>query len=166
MSRDYPYEKRRGRLHADYFGQKPFCERGTVKAGRDYALFALFHECGDNGAACPSRKGFLDAGGKGRYFLAQELLNFLPHIHREVLVPREVCNVKYPEEFQKGEDGSLGGFGIFAYGELEFVTLLVPHILNEEIEHESWFSEFLGEGPSGHFMRRGETSPFVGKFLR
>ena len=39
-------------------------------------------------------------------------------------------------------------------------------ILNEEVEHESWFSEFLGEDPSGHFMRRGETSPFVGKFLR
>ncbi len=39
-------------------------------------------------------------------------------------------------------------------------------ILNEEIEHESWFSEFLGEGPSGHFLRRGETSPFVGKYLR
>jgi len=39
-------------------------------------------------------------------------------------------------------------------------------ILNEEIEHESWFSEFLGEGPSGHFLRRGETSPFVRKFLQ
>jgi ferritin-like protein len=39
-------------------------------------------------------------------------------------------------------------------------------ILNEEIEHESWFSEFLGEGPSGHFMRTGETSPFVSKFLK
>jgi ferritin-like protein len=39
-------------------------------------------------------------------------------------------------------------------------------ILNEEIEHESWFSEFLGEGPSGHFLRRGDTSPFVSKFLR
>ena len=39
-------------------------------------------------------------------------------------------------------------------------------ILNEEVEHESWFSEFLGEGPSGHFMRRGETSPFVSKVLR
>jgi ferritin-like protein len=39
-------------------------------------------------------------------------------------------------------------------------------ILNEEIEHESWFSEFLGEGPSGHFLRRGETSPFVDKFMR
>lgn len=43
---------------------------------------------------------------------------------------------------------------------------LVLAILNEEIEHESWFSEFLGEGPSGHFMRRGDTSPFVSKFLK
>ena len=39
-------------------------------------------------------------------------------------------------------------------------------ILNEEVEHESWFSEFLGEGPSGHFVRRGDTSPFVSKFLK
>lgn len=39
-------------------------------------------------------------------------------------------------------------------------------ILNEEIEHESWFSEYLGEGPSGHFLRRGDTSPFVSKFLK
>ena len=39
-------------------------------------------------------------------------------------------------------------------------------ILHEETQHESWFSEFLEEGPSGHFMRRGETSPFVSKFLR
>jgi ferritin-like protein len=38
-------------------------------------------------------------------------------------------------------------------------------ILNEEIQHESWFAEFLGEGPSGHFLRRGDTSPFVRKFL-
>ena len=38
-------------------------------------------------------------------------------------------------------------------------------ILNEEIAPESWFSEFLGEGPSGHFLRRGETSPFVSKFM-
>jgi ferritin-like protein len=42
---------------------------------------------------------------------------------------------------------------------------LAQAILNEEIEHESWFSEFLGEGPSGHFMRRGETSPFVRPFM-
>ncbi len=38
-------------------------------------------------------------------------------------------------------------------------------ILNEEIQHESWFSEFLGEGPSGHFSRRGDMSPFVSKFM-
>lgn len=43
---------------------------------------------------------------------------------------------------------------------------LALSILHEEVEHEAWFSEFLGEGPSGHFMRRGETSPFVSKFLR
>lgn len=40
---------------------------------------------------------------------------------------------------------------------------LALSILHEEVEHESWISEFLGEG---HFMRRGETSPFVSKFLR
>jgi ferritin-like protein len=39
-------------------------------------------------------------------------------------------------------------------------------ILNEEVEHESWFSEFLGEGPSGHF-RRGAPghSPYVGRYM-
>ena len=43
---------------------------------------------------------------------------------------------------------------------------LVLAILNEEIEHEAWFAEFLGQGSSGHFRRRtiGE-SPFVSKFL-
>jgi hypothetical protein len=34
-------------------------------------------------------------------------------------------------------------------------------LFNEEIQHESWFLELLGEGPSGHFLRRGETSPFI-----
>ena len=43
---------------------------------------------------------------------------------------------------------------------------LAQAILNEEIEHEAWFSEFLGEGPSGHYLRRGEASPFVGPFMR
>lgn len=43
---------------------------------------------------------------------------------------------------------------------------LAQAILNEEIQHEAWFSEFLGEGPSGHLKRSGgETSPFVSKFL-
>src|ERR1035437_9801765 len=39
-------------------------------------------------------------------------------------------------------------------------------ILREEIEHEAWFSEFLGHGPSGHYSREGRpNSPYVGKFL-
>ena len=39
-------------------------------------------------------------------------------------------------------------------------------ILHEEIEHKSWFSEFLGHGPSGHYSREGRpNSPYVGKFL-
>ncbi len=41
-----------------------------------------------------------------------------------------------------------------------------PDNITEEIEHECWFSGFLGEGPSGHFIRRGETSPFVRPFMR
>ncbi|MBS3816179.1 MAG: DNA protection protein DPS [Candidatus Thermoplasmatota archaeon] len=42
---------------------------------------------------------------------------------------------------------------------------LAKAILHEEIQHESWFSEFLDEGPSGHYLRKGDTSPFVSKFL-
>ncbi len=39
-------------------------------------------------------------------------------------------------------------------------------ILNEEIEHEAWFSEFLGEGASGHFRRgRPGASPYVRRFM-
>ncbi len=52
------------------------------------------------------------------------------------------------------------------YGKDHRTYDLALSILHEEIEHESWFSEFLGEGPSGHFMREGETSPFVKKFLK
>lgn len=38
-------------------------------------------------------------------------------------------------------------------------------ILHEEIEHEGWFEELLGYGPSGHFRRRypGE-GPYTAKF--
>jgi len=39
-------------------------------------------------------------------------------------------------------------------------------ILHEEIEHEAWFSEFLGEGPSGHGgVRQKGHSPYVSRFL-
>jgi ferritin-like protein len=40
-------------------------------------------------------------------------------------------------------------------------------ILNEEVEHESWFAELLGEGPSGHGGVRREAghSPHVSRFM-
>ncbi len=39
-------------------------------------------------------------------------------------------------------------------------------ILHEEIEHEAWFGEFLGEGPSGHFQRGVPgQSPYTSRFL-
>ena len=39
-------------------------------------------------------------------------------------------------------------------------------ILHEEVEHEAWFSEFLGEGPSGHGgVRTQGHSPYVSRFL-
>jgi ferritin-like protein len=43
---------------------------------------------------------------------------------------------------------------------------LAVAILNEEIEHETWFSDFQGKEPSGLFNRHGELSPFVSKFLK
>ncbi|MFP4006258.1 MAG: DNA protection during starvation protein [Candidatus Hadarchaeia archaeon] len=42
---------------------------------------------------------------------------------------------------------------------------LAKAILHEEIQHESWFSEYLEEGPSGHFKRGEKNSPYVSKFL-
>ena len=54
----------------------------------------------------------------------------------------------------------------FTHGKDHRTYELALAILNEEVEHEAWFSEFLGEGPSGHF-RRGAPgrSPYVGKFM-
>jgi len=40
-------------------------------------------------------------------------------------------------------------------------------ILHEETEHEAWFEELLGGGPSGHFRReRPGVSPYVSKFIQ
>ncbi|UCD71610.1 MAG: hypothetical protein JSW70_01065 [Syntrophobacterales bacterium] len=39
-------------------------------------------------------------------------------------------------------------------------------ILNEVVEHESWFSEFPGQGLSAHFLPHGGTFPFVSKILK
>jgi ferritin-like protein len=39
-------------------------------------------------------------------------------------------------------------------------------ILHEEVEHEAWFSEYLGEGPSGHFRCGAPgSSLYVRRFM-
>jgi ferritin-like protein len=39
-------------------------------------------------------------------------------------------------------------------------------ILQEEVEHEAWFSEYWSEGPSGHFRRGAPgSSPYVSRFM-
>lgn len=79
---------------------------------------------------------------------------------------------------EKAIAGEIGNLGLidFVRGYTEICNMtagkdhrtyeLALAILNEEIEHESWFAEFLGEGPSGHFLRLGETSPFASKFFK
>ena len=54
----------------------------------------------------------------------------------------------------------------FTFGKDPRTYAICVAILNEEIEHEAWFSEFIGEGPSGHF-RRGKpgASPYVAPFM-
>lgn len=54
----------------------------------------------------------------------------------------------------------------FTFGKDHRTYELSLAILNEEVEHEAWFSEFLGEGPSGHFRRpKPGDSPYVAKFM-
>ncbi|MBD3252557.1 DNA protection protein DPS [Candidatus Pacearchaeota archaeon] len=74
----------------------------------------------------------------------------------EVLLKAEQCAVKGYTEICK-----------MTAGKDPRTYELASAILNEEIEHEAWFTEFLGKGPSGHFMRpNGTNSPFVSKFLQ
>jgi len=53
----------------------------------------------------------------------------------------------------------------FTFGKDPITYDLSLAILHEEVEHEAWFEELLGMGPSGHFRRRfpGE-SPYTRKF--
>jgi ferritin-like protein len=78
--------------------------------------------------------------------------------------PREILKV-----LVQAERCAMSGYNKICnltYGKDHRTYDLSLAILHEETEHESWFSEFLGEGPSGHFLRKGESSPFVRKFLK
>jgi ferritin-like protein len=89
--------------------------------------------------------------------------------HFEALVPRIYeLGGKLPDDMKAEQCAVRGYTNIcnFTAGKDHRTYDLALAILNEEVEHEAWFAEFLRMGPSGHFRRRrvGE-SPFVSKFL-
>jgi ferritin-like protein len=54
----------------------------------------------------------------------------------------------------------------YTYGKDHRTWAMSNAILMEEVEHEAWFSEFLGEGPSGHFARgKPGNSPYCKQFM-
>jgi ferritin-like protein len=94
-----------------------------------------------NMAACPD--AYLPENPKDM----RQMLQVLVEAERcAIRVYTEICNMTFGKDHRTYE--------------------LSLAILNEEIEHEAWFSEFLGEGPSGH-IRRGAPgeSPYTSRFL-
>lgn len=89
------------------------------------------------------------------------------------LLPKDPTNIKAMlEVLVKAERCAIGGYTHICNltaGKDHRTYDLSLAILHEEVEHEAWFSEFLGEGPSGHFHRTGlgisRNSPYVAKFL-
>ncbi|MBV8887450.1 MAG: DNA protection protein DPS [Chroococcidiopsidaceae cyanobacterium CP_BM_RX_35] len=77
----------------------------------------------------------------------KQLLHVLVEAERcAIRVYTEICNMTFGKDHRTYE--------------------LSLAILNEEVEHEAWFSEFLGEGPSGHFRRGGPgESPYTSQFM-
>ncbi len=88
-------------------------------------------------------------------------------------LPKDPRDVKAMLEILvKAERCAIGGYNAICNmtaGKDHRTYDLALAILHEEVEHEAWFSEFLGEGPSGHFRRQGtgfsRNSPYTSKFL-
>ena len=109
---------------------------------RDIREFADISGCPDAYLPDSLKGGKTPTGGS-----LKDLLN--------VLVEAERCAVRCYSDLCN-----------FTFGKDHRTFDICAAILNEEIEHEAWFSEFLGEGPSGHF-RRGKpgASPHVARFM-
>ena len=92
-------------------------------------------------AACPD--AYLPANPQDM----KQMLNVLVEAERcAIRVYTEICNMTVGKD-HRTYDLSLA-------------------ILHEEIEHEAWFSEYLGEGPSGHFRRGAPgASPYTSRFM-
>ncbi len=133
-------------------GIKQLAETARIEDRNHFeALFPRIYELGGKLPDC--MKAFHDlsacppANLPGQPNDARGILNVLVNAERcAVAGYNEICNLTYGKDHRTYD--------------------LALAILHEEMEHEAWFSEFLGEGPSGHYLRQGSTSPFVEKFMR
>ena len=132
-------------------GVKPIAEQARIEDRNHFeALVPRIYELG--GELPQNMKDFHDISACPPAFLpenqndAEEILEVLVEAERcAVRGYTEICNLTASKDHRTYD--------------------LAKAILQEEIQHESWFAEFLDEGPSGHFEREGETSPFVRKYL-
>jgi len=134
---------------------------------RDIRDFANMAACPDaylpervqgNGSGSP-RVGFTSAGTEEAKEAVLEVQQSVQHGDirplLQVLVEAERCAIRVYTDLCN-----------MTFGKDHRTYELSLAILNEEIEHEAWFSEFLGEGPSGHFRRgRPGESPYASRFL-
>jgi ferritin-like protein len=98
-------------------------------------------------------RGFADIAGCPDAYLPDNPRDMNQMLH--VLVEAERCAVRTYTEICN-----------MTAGKDHRTDELALAILNEEVEHEAWFSEYLGEGPSGHFRRGAPgTSPYVRRFM-
>ncbi|MBB6401028.1 ferritin-like protein [Methanococcus maripaludis] len=132
-------------------GLKEIAETARIEDRNHFeALVPRIYELG--GSLPKDMKDFHDISGCPPAYLPDDITDIKKLM--EVLLQAEQCAVKQYTKICN-----------MTAGKDHRTYDLALAILNEEIQHESWFSEFLGDGPSGHFLRQGKTSPFVSKFL-
>lgn len=133
-------------------GLKEIIEDARIEDRNHYeALVPRIYELG--GALPRDIRGFADMAACPDAYLPPDpkdmkaMLNILVEAERcAIRVYTDICNLTAGKDHRTYE--------------------LALAILHEEIEHEAWFSEYLGEGPSGHFRRGAPgASPYTRRFM-
>jgi ferritin-like protein len=115
------------------------------------ALTPRIYELG--GALPRDIRGFADVAGCPDAYLPENPRD--RNAMLKVLVEAERCAIRTYTEICH-----------MTFGKDHRTYELALAILHEEVEHEAWFSEYLGEGPSGHSRRRAPgESPYVRRFM-
>lgn len=132
-------------------GLKAITEDARIEDRNHFeALVPRIYELG--GALPQNMKDFHDLSACPEAFLPKDPTNIQDML--QILVAAERCAIR-----------GYNAICNLTFGKDHRTYELSLAILNEEIQHEAWFSEFIGEGPSGHFQRSDSVkSPYVSKF--